>query len=113
MKDTVFGKIIKREVPARIVYEDDECLAFHDITPQAPVHILIISKKEIPKLSDATWDDQTLLGSLLLVAAQIAKDQEMGNAFRIVINNGAGAGQAIFHLHIHLLAGRPFTWPPG
>jgi histidine triad (HIT) family protein len=109
----VFSKIIRREVPADIVYEDELCLAFRDINPQAPTHILIIPKKDFPKLSDAREDDQELLGHLLLVANRIAREQGLEDAFRVVINNGAGAGQSVFHLHLHLLAGRPFRWPPG
>ena len=113
MTDTLFSKIIDREIPADIVYEDDMCLAFKDINPQAPVHILIIPKKPIPMLADATDADQLLLGQLMLRANKLAKDQGVGDAYRLVINNGEGAGQSVFHIHIHLLGGRSFTWPPG
>ena len=110
---TIFGKIIRREIPADIVYEDDLCLAFRDVNPQAPTHVLIIPKKEIPRLADANAEDQALLGHLLLAANQVARDLGVGNAYRLVVNNGAGAGQSVFHLHLHILAGRPFRWPPG
>jgi len=110
---TIFSKIINREIPADIVYEDDDCLAFRDINPQAPTHILIIPKKEIPKLADAVPTDQALLGHLLLVAGDIARKEGCGEAFRLVVNNGEKAGQEVFHLHVHLLAGRHFSWPPG
>ncbi|MDH5326119.1 MAG: histidine triad nucleotide-binding protein [Gammaproteobacteria bacterium] len=113
MSDTIFGKIIKREIPADIVYEDDDCLAFKDVNPQAPVHILVIPKKPIAKLIDAEAGDQAVLGHLLLKASQVARDQGVGDAFRLVVNNGADVGQTVFHLHIHILAGRPFRWPPG
>lgn len=113
MEETLFTKIINREIPADIVYEDDLCLAFKDINPQAPLHILVIPKKHIAKISDAEKDDQDLLGYLLLKARMIAKDQGYGEAFRLVINNGENAGQTVFHLHIHILAGRNLTWPPG
>lgn len=110
---TIFGKIIKREIPADIVYEDDLCLAFRDINPQAPTHVLIIPRQEMAKLADANAGDQALLGHLLLAANKIARQLGVENAFRLVVNNGAGAGQSVFHLHVHLLAGRPFHWPPG
>ena len=113
MEETLFTKIINREIPADIVYEDDLCLAFKDINPQAPLHILVIPKKHIAKISDAEKDDQDLLGYLLLKVGMIAKDQGYGEAFRLVINNGENAGQTVFHLHIHILAGRNLTWPPG
>ncbi len=113
MPDTLFTKIINRELPADIVYEDEQCLAFKDINPQAPLHILVIPKKHIEKISDAQDEDQELLGHLLLKATQVARDQGHGDAFRLVVNNGAGAGQAVFHLHVHILAGRGFSWPPG
>ena len=113
MPDTLFTKIINREIPADIVYEDDLCLAFRDINPQAPVHILIVPKMEIPKLADADEKNRDLLGHLLLTAQKIIKDEGYGDSFRLVINNGEQAGQTVFHLHIHILAGRGFTWPPG
>lgn len=113
MSDTIFQKIIDKELPANIVYEDDSCLAFKDINPVAPVHILIIPKKKIEKISDSSQEDKELLGHLFLVAGDIAKDLGIEDAFRLVVNNGAGAQQTVFHLHIHLIAGREFQWPPG
>lgn len=112
MADTLFTKIINRELPADIVYEDDEALVFRDINPQAPVHLLVIPKKVIPKLTDSTQEDQHLLGHLLLVANKVAEQEGLEN-FRLNINNGADAGQTVFHLHIHVLGGRSFSWPPG
>ena len=113
MADTIFSKIINREIPANIVYEDELCLAFRDLNPQAPVHILVIPKKPVPKVTDATSADRELLGHLLVIAGRIAKDEGHGDAFRLVINNGEKSGQTVFHLHVHLLAGRLFGWPPG
>jgi histidine triad (HIT) family protein len=113
MADTLFSKIITRQIPADIVYEDELCLAFRDINPQAPVHILIIPKNPIPKVIDATEADKDLLGHLLIVAGKIAKNEGHEEAFRLVINNGENAGQSVFHLHVHILAGRNFSWPPG
>lgn len=110
---TLFGRIIRREIPADIVYEDELCLAFRDINPQAPTHVLVVPKKEIPKLSDAVADDQALLGHLMLAAGKIARSLGMGDAFRLVVNNGAEAGQSVYHLHLHILAGRKLRWPPG
>lgn len=113
MPETLFSKIIDRKIPADIVHEDDLCLAFKDINPQAPVHILIIPKKPVPKLADATDADRELLGHLLITANKIARQQGIGDAYRLIVNNGAGAGQSVFHLHVHILGGRSFTWPPG
>ncbi len=113
MSETIFSKIINREIPADIVYEDDLCLAFRDVNPQAPVHILIIPKQAIVKIGDATESDQALLGHLFLKAGEIARQEGNGEAFRLVVNNGADAGQTVFHLHIHILAGREFSWPAG
>lgn len=110
---TIFGKIIKREIPADIVYEDEHCLAFKDVNPQAPVHVLVIPKKEIARLADSDADDQALLGHLMLVAKRVAAEQGIGDAFRLVVNNGEKAGQSVFHLHLHILGGRPLKWPPG
>ncbi len=110
---TIFGKIIKREIPADIIFEDDQCLAFRDVNPQAPTHVLLIPKKEIPRLADAGPADQALLGHLMLVANEIAKKLGVEDAYRLVVNNGAEVGQSVFHLHLHLLAGRSFRWPPG
>ena len=113
MSETIFQKIIDKELPADIVYEDDICLAFKDINPVAPIHILVIPKKRIEKISDSNTEDNELLGHLFLVAGNIAKDLGIEDAFRLVVNNGAGAQQTVFHLHIHLIAGREFIWPPG
>lgn len=113
MTDTIFTQIIDRQIPADIVYEDAECLAFRDVNPQAPVHILVIPKQPIARLVEAGDNHQALLGRLLLTANQVAREQGVGDAFRLVVNNGAAAGQSVFHLHLHILGGRPFTWPPG
>ena len=110
---TIFGRIIRREIPADIVYEDDRCLAFRDVNPQAPTHVLLIPKKEIARLVDAGPEDEALLGHLLLVAGRVAGQLGVGDAYRLVVNNGADAGQSVFHLHLHILAGRPLRWPPG
>ena len=110
---TIFKKILDKEIPTDILYEDDFCIAFNDINPQAPIHILIIPKKEIPQLSKSNDRDGELLGRLLLAANKIAEEHNTIDAFRIIINNGAKAGQSVFHLHLHLLAGRPLSWPPG
>ena len=112
MSETLFSKINDREIPADIIYEDEQCLAFRDINPQAPVHFLVIPKKPIPKLSDATEEDQALLGHLLLVGNQVAAREGLED-FRVNVNNGASASQAVFHLHVHVMGGRPFNWPPG
>ena len=113
MADTVFGKIIAGEIPADVVYEDDLCLAFRDVNPKAPTHILLVPKKPITQLSEADQEDQSLLGHLMLTAGKIAEDEGFGHAFRLVVNNGADAGQTVFHLHLHIIAGRRLGWPPG
>jgi len=113
MPETIFSKIIQRQIPANIVYEDEQCLAFTDVNPQAPMHILIIPKLPLAQLTDAQANDQALLGYILLKAGEIATEQGYGDAFRLVVNNGEGAGQSVFHLHVHILGGRPFSWPPG
>jgi histidine triad (HIT) family protein len=111
---TIFSKIIAREIPARIVYEDDLCLAFHDVAPQAPVHILVIPKKEIPRVAVTSAADEALLGHLILVAQTVAKKEGLHETgFRLVINNGSDGGESVPHLHIHVLGGRPLGWPPG
>jgi len=110
---TLFERIIAREIPASILYEDTRCIAFGDINPQAPFHALVVPVKPIPKLSESTAADAELLGHLLQVAARIAAEAGYAGAFRLAINNGAEAGQTVFHLHVHVLAGRPFLWPPG
>ena len=113
MSLTLFEKIINKEIPADIIYEDDISIVIKDISPQAPTHLLIIPKKVIPKLSDATKEDQEVLGHLMLVAGKIADELGLDETFRLVVNNGAKAGQSVFHLHLHLLSGRMLSWPPG
>ncbi|MEI6380835.1 MAG: histidine triad nucleotide-binding protein [Cyanobacteriota bacterium ELA615] len=113
MSKTIFSKIIDKEIPADIVYEDDLVLAFRDIAPQAPVHILVIPKKPILNLKYVESEDQELLGHLLLSVKKIAQQQGLANGYRVVINNGQDAGQTVDHLHLHILAGRSLQWPPG
>ena len=110
---TVFKRIIDREISADIVFEDDLCLAFRDIRGQAPTHVLIIPKKEIPSLAQATDEDAPLLGHLLIVARKLAEQLQLTDGYRTVINCGRNGGQTVDHLHIHLLGGRPLGWPPG
>ena len=113
---TLFEKIIAREIPANIIYEDEYCAAFHDISPQAPIHVLIVPRKPIPRVGEASADDQTILGALLIAAGKIAAQLGVNDTlkgFRLVINNGRDAGEAVPHLHVHLLAGRALDWPPG
>ena len=110
--DTIFGRILRGEIPCDQVYADDLCLAFRDVRPQAPVHVLVIPREPIPQLSEAQEEHQHLLGHLLLVAAKVAKQQGLED-FRTVINSGAEAGQTVFHLHVHVMGGRPLAWPPG
>jgi histidine triad (HIT) family protein len=110
---TIFEKIIAREIPAKIVYEDDHVLAFHDVNPQAPVHVLIVPKRTIARLNDATSQDEALLGKLLLTAKKIAGDLGLTSGYRIVVNNGPDAGESVPHLHVHVLGKRPLAWPPG
>ena len=112
MADTIFGKIERGEASAEIVYEDDRALAFRDLNPAAPTHVLVIPRKPLDTLAAAREEDESLLGHLLLVANRVAKDAGLEN-FRVVINNGAGSGQTVFHLHVHVLGGRGFGWPPG
>jgi histidine triad (HIT) family protein len=114
MSKNVFEKIIDREIPARIIYEDDQVLAFHDISAKAPVHALIIPKKNIPRIAEATPEDHKLLGHLLLKAAEVADKLGLSKSgYRLVINNGPDGGESVPHLHCHILGGRPMTWPPG
>lgn len=110
---TLFSRIIAHEIPADIIYEDERCVVFKDINPQAPFHVLVVPVQVIPKVSDAEATDEALLGHLLRVAAKVATEAGYGAAFRLAINNGAGAGQTVFHLHVHVLAGRALSWPPG
>ncbi|MGC6467397.1 MAG: histidine triad nucleotide-binding protein [Akkermansiaceae bacterium] len=111
---TLFEKIIAREIPAEIIYEDDQCLCFKDIAPQAPVHLLLIPKKPIPRVAESSQSDQELLGHLLLKVGEIARQEGYEEeGFRVIINNGKHGGEAVPHLHLHLLAGRQLQWPPG
>ncbi len=111
--DTIFSKIIRREIPADIVYEDDLAIAFRDVNAQAPIHILVIPKKPIPKLADAQPQDQALLGHLLLVVQRVAAQEGLTQGYRTVINTGEDGGQTVYHLHLHILGGRFMAWPPG
>ncbi|MEM7699524.1 MAG: histidine triad nucleotide-binding protein [Verrucomicrobiota bacterium] len=114
---TLFEKIIAREIPADIIHEDDRCIAFRDIDPQAPTHLLVVPKKPIARVGEAVAEDEALLGHLLLTAGAIARDLGFSDTseegFRIIINHGKNGGEAIPHLHLHMLAGRPLQWPPG
>ncbi|MFN9545735.1 MAG: histidine triad nucleotide-binding protein [Cyanobacteriota bacterium] len=110
--DTIFGRILRGEIPCDAVYSDGQCLAFRDVNPQAPVHVLVIPRKPLPGLAAASLEDQELLGHLLLVAGQVARQEGLAS-WRTVINSGAEAGQTVFHLHLHVIGGRPMGWPPG
>ncbi len=109
MSDTIFGKIIAGDIPAELLYEDEHCIAINDIAPQAPVHVLVIPRQGIARLVDAQPQDQALLGHLLLAAGKVAEQLGVQDAFRLIINNGEGAGQTVFHLHLHIIAGREFA----
>jgi histidine triad (HIT) family protein len=113
MPKTIFQKIIDREIPAKIEHEDDLCVVLHDIQPQAPVHLLIVPKKVIPRIGEAAPEDQSVLGHLLLVAGRVAKQLNLVNGFRLVVNHGPHACESVPHLHVHLLGKRQMTWPPG
>ena len=110
---TIFDKIINKEIPANIVYEDDIAIAFHDIAPQAPTHILVIPKKRIDQIENMKEEDKPVIGHLFHVATIVAKNVGLENGYRLIINNGVEGGQTVFHLHIHLLGGRTMSWPPG
>ncbi len=110
---TIFAQIINGTLESEKIFEDDKCIAIKDKFPTAPHHYLVIPKKEIPKLSDSEPEDTELLGHLMQVAQQVAKTQGIGDAFRLVVNNGADAGQSVFHLHLHVIGGRSLQWPPG
>lgn len=111
---TIFKKIIDKEIPAKVVFEDDLCLAFHDVNPQAPTHVLVIPKKEIRSLNEASNEDKALLGHLLFVCPTIARQMGIAeDGYRVVVNTNGDGGQTVFHLHLHILAGRALTWPPG
>ena len=111
--DTIFSRIIRREIPARIEHEDDLCLAFHDVAPQAPVHLLVIPKQPIPSLVEVTDADKPLLGHLMAVASSVARKLGLDDGYRLVVNCGRDGGQTVHHLHVHLLGGRSLGWPPG
>ncbi|KAK2921686.1 histidine triad nucleotide-binding protein 1 [Channa argus] len=111
--DTIFGKIVRKEIPAKFIYEDDLCVAFPDVSPQAPTHILVVPKKPIVQLSQAEEGDAALLGHLLLVAKKCAQDAGLSKGYRIVINDGPDGGQSVYHIHVHILGGRMMGWPPG
>jgi len=113
MDDCLFCKIGDRKIPSKLVYEDAEMFAFEDIGPQAPTHILICPRKHLVSLTEASLEDAAMLGRLQLVAANLAKERNLTAGYRTVLNNGRGAGQSVFHLHLHLLGGRDFRWPPG
>lgn len=110
---TLFQKIADREIPAKLIHEDAVCVAFHDISPQAPTHVLVVPRKPITRIAEATAEDQATLGHLLLVAAQLSRQLNLAKGFRIVINNGPDGGESVPHLHVHLLGGRALSWPPG
>jgi len=109
----IFCKIVAGEIPAKIVYSDDRCLAFQDINPQAPVHLLVIPRKHFASTLEATEQDENLIGHVHLIGAKLARDHQITAGYRAVANTGTGAGQTVFHYHLHVLGGRPFTWPPG
>jgi len=110
---TIFKRIIDGEIPAKIVYQDDRCLAFHDIAPQAPTHVIVIPKKEIPSLNEVAEDDAALVGHLIVTIRKLAERLKLEEGYRVVLNCGPHAGQSVDHLHFHLLGGRPMKWPPG
>lgn len=110
---TVFQKIIDREIPADVLHEDDQCIAIRDVNPQAPAHLLVIPKKLVVRIGEAEEEDGPLLGHLLLVASKVAKQEQLDDGFRLVINNGPAGGESVPHLHIHVLGGRQLSWPPG
>jgi histidine triad (HIT) family protein len=110
---TIFKRIIDGEIPARIVYQDDRCLAFHDIAPQAPTHVIVIPKKEIASLDDVAGEDAALLGHMLVVVRDLARQLQLSGGYRVVVNCGPHAGQSVDHLHFHILGGRQMAWPPG
>jgi histidine triad (HIT) family protein len=110
---TIFKRIIDGEIPATIVYEDEQCLAFHDIAPQAPTHVIVIPRKEIPSMADISDADAPLVGHLLLIVRKLANELKLEDGYRVVVNCGPHGGQSVDHLHFHLLGGRPLSWPPG
>lgn len=113
MSSCIFCKIVAKEVPAQIVHADESCVAFHDINPQAPVHILVIPRKHFASAEETEETDAAVLGHLHRIAAKLARELKLTDGYRVVLNTGRGAGQSVFHYHLHLLGGRPFRWPPG
>uniref|UniRef100_A0A1B6JII0 HIT domain-containing protein n=1 Tax=Homalodisca liturata TaxID=320908 RepID=A0A1B6JII0_9HEMI len=111
--DTIFGKILRKEIPCNFIHEDEKCVAFHDVSPQAPVHFLVIPRKPIAMLSDAVPSDSELLGHMMIIAAKVAKDLGLKDGYRLVINNGRDGCQSVYHLHMHVLGKRQLSWPPG
>ncbi|MBI4445619.1 MAG: histidine triad nucleotide-binding protein [Acidobacteria bacterium] len=113
MMDCLFCKIVRQEIPARVLKENKHALAFRDINPQAPTHVLVIPKKHVASLEEATPSDAALLGEVLFLASEVARDEKITSGYRLVLNTGSGAGQSVFHIHVHVLGGRPLSWPPG
>ncbi|KAL5020453.1 hypothetical protein ScPMuIL_003345 [Solemya velum] len=111
--ETIFGKILSGAIPCDFIYEDEKCVAFNDVTPQAPVHFLVIPRKPIAQLSDCTDDDTQLLGHLVNTARKVAAEQGLAKGYRLTINNGQNGGQSVYHLHVHIMGGRQMGWPPG
>ncbi|KAK7096091.1 adenosine 5'-monophosphoramidase HINT1-like [Littorina saxatilis] len=111
--DTIFGKIIRGEIPTKFLHQDDQCVAFNDVAPQAPVHFLVVPKKPIVRLADCDEGDEKLLGHLLVVAKTVAKNQGLDNGYRVVINDGPDGGQSVYHIHVHVFGKRQLGWPPG
>ncbi|KAG8456214.1 hypothetical protein GDO86_002129 [Hymenochirus boettgeri] len=111
--DTIFGKIIRKEIPAKIIHEDEQCIAFHDVAPQAPTHFLVVPKKFISHLSEADAADEALLGHLMIVGKKCAADLGLKRGYRMVLNEGPDGGQSVYHIHLHVLGGRQLGWPPG
>ncbi|XP_070546756.1 adenosine 5'-monophosphoramidase HINT1-like [Ptychodera flava] len=111
--DTIFGKILRKEIPCNFIYEDEQVVAFHDVNPQAPTHFLVIPRKTLDMLSNVKQEDEQLLGHMLFVANKVATDLGLKNGYRVVINNGPDGAQSVFHLHVHVMGGRQMTWPPG
>ncbi|KAI5712198.1 histidine triad nucleotide-binding protein 1 [Diaphorina citri] len=111
--DTIFGRILRKEIPCNFIHEDDKCVAFNDINPEAPIHFLVIPRKPIPSLSEAGDEDAEILGHLMVTASKLAKKQGLDNGYRLVVNNGRHGAQSVYHLHIHVMGGRQLRWPPG
>lgn len=112
-EDTIFGKIVRGEIPTKFIYEDSQCVAFNDISPTAPKHFLVIPRKPITGLSAAKEEDKEILGHLMFVASKVAEEQGLGDGYRVVINNGPNGCQSVYHLHLHVIGGRQLGWPPG